>query len=139
MNGLVDLQGRALLTVLIRAEPDAEVIPVEAGIDTGFTGELVMPRSQIERLGLKSDIIFTGYVPFEDLPAIYTMAEVMAFPSLYEGFGLPVIEAMACGTPVVTSNTSSLVEVADNAALLVDPLSVEELETLLRQIKKQQK
>ncbi len=87
--------------------------------------------AEIERLELKSEIVFTGYVPFEDLPAIYTMAEVMAFPSLYEGFGLPVIEAMACGTPVVTSNTSSLVEVADSAALLVDPLSVEELETAL--------
>jgi len=90
--------------------------------------------AEIERLGLKSEVIFTGYVPFEDLPAIYTMAEAMAFPSLYEGFGLPVIEAMACGTPVVTSRSSSLIEVAGDAGLLVDPLSVEELEDALHRV-----
>jgi glycosyltransferase involved in cell wall biosynthesis len=89
---------------------------------------------EIERLGLKPDVIFTGYVPFEDLPAIYTLAEAMAFPSLYEGFGLPVIEAMACGTPVVTSRSSSLIEVAGDAGLLVDPLSVEELEDALHRV-----
>ncbi len=91
-------------------------------------------HAEIERLGLKSEVIFTGYVPFEDLPAIYTMAEAMAFPSLYEGFGLPVIEAMACGTPVVTSRSSSLIEVAGDAGLLVDPLSVEELEDALHSV-----
>jgi glycosyltransferase involved in cell wall biosynthesis len=58
----------------------------------------------------------------------------MAFPSIYEGFGLPVIEAMACGTPVVTSNTSSLVEVAGDAAILVDPLCVAELEDALQRL-----
>ncbi len=83
--------------------------------------------AEVERLGLKQDIIFAGYVPFEDLPALYSAAEMMAFPSLYEGFGLPVIEAMACGTPVVTSNSSSLAEVADGVALLVDPLCVDEI------------
>ena len=57
MNGLVDLQGRALLTALIRTAPEAEVIPLEVWIDTGFTGELVMPRSQIERLGLKPGLM----------------------------------------------------------------------------------
>jgi glycosyltransferase involved in cell wall biosynthesis len=90
--------------------------------------------AEIERLSIKSDVIFTGYVPFEDLPAIYTMAEAMAFPSLYEGFGLPVIEAMACGTPVVTSRSSSLIEVAGDAGLLVNPLSVEELEDALHRL-----
>jgi glycosyltransferase involved in cell wall biosynthesis len=82
---------------------------------------------EVERLGLTKDILFTGYVPTEDLPALYTMAESMVFPSLYEGFGLPVIEAMACGAPVVTSRNSSLVEVAGDAALLVDPLSVDDI------------
>lgn len=57
MNGLVDLQGRALLTVPIRTAPEAETLPIEVWIDTGFTGELVMPRSQIERLGLKPGLI----------------------------------------------------------------------------------
>lgn len=68
-----------------------------------------------------------GFVDDEDLPALYREAELFAFPSLYEGFGLPVLEAMACGVPVICSNTSSLPEVAGNAALLFDPLDVEEL------------
>ncbi len=81
----------------------------------------------IERLGLGRVVHFTGYVPVEDLPAIYNLGEVFVFPSLYEGFGLPVVEAMACGTPVVTSDTSSLGEIAKGAAETVDPTSVESL------------
>lgn len=65
-----------------------------------------------------------GHVPDDDLPALYSAAEVFTFPSLYEGFGMGVIEAMACGTPVVTSNSSSLAEVAGDAAVLVDPRDV---------------
>jgi glycosyltransferase involved in cell wall biosynthesis len=81
----------------------------------------------VERLGLSRVVHFTGYVPIQDLPAIYNLAELFVFPSLYEGFGLPVIEAMACGTPVVTANTSSLQEIAGGAAETVDPLNVEAL------------
>ncbi len=90
--------------------------------------------AEVEKQGLQQDAIFTGYVPFDDLPALYSAAESMAFPSLYEGFGLPVLEAMACGTPVVTSASSSLAEVAGDAALLVDPFSVEEIASALRRI-----
>jgi glycosyltransferase involved in cell wall biosynthesis len=90
--------------------------------------------AEVERLNLTQDVMFTGYVPFEDLPALYSAAESMAFPSLYEGFGLPVIEAMACGTPVVTSNSSSLAEVGQGAALLVDPLSTEAIADALASI-----
>ena len=68
---------------------------------------------------------FTGYVPFEHLPAIYNLGDFFAFPSLYEGFGLPVVEAMACGIPVMTSNTSSLGEIAGDAAETIDPLDTE--------------
>ncbi len=82
---------------------------------------------RIDDLGLRGDVLFLGYVPSDDLVSLYNMAEVFAFPSLYEGFGLPVIEAMACGTPVVTTQAGSLGEVAGNAALTVDPLSVDEL------------
>jgi glycosyltransferase involved in cell wall biosynthesis len=74
-----------------------------------------------------SDILLTGYVPDDDMPAVYTLADVLAFPSLHEGFGIPVLEAMATGTPVVTSDVSALPEVAGNAALLVDPYSVESI------------
>lgn len=73
------------------------------------------------RLGLGDDVIFTGYVEDADLPALYNAATALAMPSRYEGFGLPVVEAMACGTPVVCSDASSLPEVAGDAALLVPP------------------
>lgn len=75
----------------------------------------------VERLGLVPYVVFTGYAADEDLPALHRQAELLAFPSLYEGFGRPPLEAMACGTPVVTANTSSLPEVTGDAALLVDP------------------
>jgi glycosyltransferase involved in cell wall biosynthesis len=72
-----------------------------------------------------------GFVPDELLPAVYSAASVLAFPSLYEGFGLPILEAMACGTPVVASRASCLPEVAEGAALLIDPTDVDELATAL--------
>lgn len=78
----------------------------------------------IERLELAPAVHFTGYVADEDLPALYSLAEMLVFPSLYEGFGFPVVEAMACGTPVLTASTSSLGEIAADAALCVDPTSV---------------
>lgn len=88
----------------------------------------------VEQKGLQDCVTFTGYVPDEDLPALYNGADLFCFPSLYEGFGLPVLEAMACGTPVITSNTSSLPEVAGDAALLVDPYNVEEIATAMRRV-----
>ncbi|NDJ85676.1 MAG: glycosyltransferase family 4 protein [Chloroflexi bacterium] len=81
----------------------------------------------LQRLKLENSVLFTGYVPETDLPIIYSGADVFVFPSLYEGFGLPVLEAMACGTAVVTSNTSSLPEVIGDAGLQVDPYSVDEI------------
>lgn len=75
-----------------------------------------------------------GFAEESDLPALYTAAECFAFPSLYEGFGLPILEAMGCGTPVVTSNISSLPEVAGDAALIVDPYNVDHLTDALRQL-----
>ena len=75
----------------------------------------------MQQLGLAEHVQFTGYVDEEDLPALYNGADLFVFPSLYEGFGLPVLEAMACGTPVVTSNRSSLPEVAGKAAVFVNP------------------
>ena len=90
--------------------------------------------AEIERQGITRDVVLTGYVPEQDLPALYSGAECMAFPSLYEGFGLPVLEAMACGTPVVTSHSSSLAEVAGDAALLIDPYSVEQIAGALARI-----
>ena len=81
----------------------------------------------IKELGLEDHVFFTGFVSRDDLPAIYNMGRVLVFPSLYEGFGFPALEAMACGVPVVTSNISSMPEVAGDAALLVDPFKTEEI------------
>jgi glycosyltransferase involved in cell wall biosynthesis len=75
----------------------------------------------VEALGLADRLLLTGYVPDDDLAAIYSAARMFIFPSLCEGFGLPLVEAMACGTPVITSNVSSMPEVVGDAALLVDP------------------
>ena len=75
----------------------------------------------VRQLGLQDDVHFLGFVPEDDLPLWYNGARLFAFPSLYEGFGLPVLEAMACGTPVVTSTAASLPEVAGQAAVLVPP------------------
>lgn len=81
----------------------------------------------LERLGLRQHVCFPGYIDDGDLPALYSAAAVFVFPSLYEGFGIPPLEAMACGTPVVTSNSSSLPEVVGEAALQIDPLNVDAL------------
>jgi len=72
-------------------------------------------------------VIVPGYVPEEDLPALYSGAYLFLYPSFYEGFGMPILEAMACKTPVITSNTSSMPEVAGDAALLVNPSNIEEI------------
>lgn len=77
--------------------------------------------------GIEDKIIVQDYILHKDLPAIYNLASVFIYPSLRESFGLPIIEAMACGTPVITSNTSSMPEVADNAAILINPLNVEDI------------
>ena len=75
-----------------------------------------------DRLGIKDRVIFPGFIADDDLPAVYCSATIFTYPSLYEGFGMPVLEAMACGTPVVTSDRSSLPEVSGDAGLLVNPL-----------------
>ena len=76
----------------------------------------------VKQLDLEINIRFIGYVPIDLMPALYREAEVFIFPSLYEGFGIPLLEAMACGCPVITSNTSSMPEVCGDAALYFDPL-----------------
>jgi len=87
----------------------------------------------VEKLNLRSCVQFTGYIAEDDLPALYNAADLFVFPSLYEGFGLPPLEAMACGTPVVCSNAASLPEVVGDAAIMVDPYDVEGLaEAMLR-------
>jgi len=98
---------------------------VLAGSQTGGFRRI---RGAVEKAGLSGQVLFPGFIPAEDLPAVYSAATLFVFPSLYEGFGLPPLEAMACGTPCVVSNSSSLPEVTGSAALLFNPTSLESLE-----------
>ncbi len=92
--------------------------------DKRYTPQL---RNQVIELGLQEKVKFLQYIPYAELPKIISQARALIFPSLWEGFGIPVLEAMACGTPVITSNLSSLPEVAGDAAILVDPYQVREI------------
>jgi len=89
---------------------------------------------RIHELGLDEEILFTGFVPDEELPSIYGRAGVFVYLSLFEGFGLPPLEAMACGIPVITSNTTSLPEVVGNAGITLPPTDVAKVSEALRQI-----
>lgn len=105
------------------------VLPNHTDYEFWFAGppdkrQLPLLKAQIEDLELTHQIKFLDYVPYDDLPKLINQAIGLVFPSLWEGFGLPALEAMACGTPVITSNLSSLPEVTGDAALLVDPYNV---------------
>jgi len=88
----------------------------------------------VSELGLGDRVHFAGYVHDADLPALYGGADLFVFPSLYEGFGLPPLEAMACGTPVVCSNAASLPEVVGDAAVTVDPYDVDALAEAMQRV-----
>jgi len=92
------------------------------------------PRQRAQALGIDDRVCWLGSLPGEDLPTLYAAADVFVFPSLYEGFGLPVVEAMACGTPVACANTSSLPEVAGDAAVLFEPTRTEAIADALRRL-----
>jgi glycosyltransferase involved in cell wall biosynthesis len=106
---------------------DAGQPPVKLALAGGKGWDYDAIFAEVARLGLEQEVLFPGYVRDEDLAGWYRAAAVFVYPSLLEGFGLPVLEAMACGAPTVTSNLSSLPEVAGDAALLVDPTSVDAL------------
>lgn len=93
--------------------------------------------AEIARLGLRERVRILGYLPARELPDIYAAAELLVFPSLFEGFGLPLLEAMACGCPVVCSSATSLPEIAGEAALLFDPRSPEELAERIAEVLEQ--
>jgi glycosyltransferase involved in cell wall biosynthesis len=91
-------------------------------------------RKTIRENGLERDVIMAENVPQEALRVLYSQASVFVFPSLYEGFGMPVLEAMACGAPVIASNTSSIPEVAGDAAVLIDPVNDKALADALQRV-----
>jgi len=99
-----------------------------------WTGLPRWGRAELLDQARQAGVILTGFVPQAHLPAFYRGAAIFVYPSLYEGFGLPVVESMACGAPVVCSNTTSLPEVAGDAALLVNPQSSQEIADAIRRI-----
>ncbi len=111
-----------LVDAYARVKPDAKL--VFAGRVQGASDGV---DEAVARHGLGDRVVRLGYVPSEARLPLYQCADVFAFPSLWEGFGIPVVEAMACGTPVLTSTATSLPEIAGDAAVIVDPLSVESM------------
>lgn len=108
----------------------------KAKAESGIDKLVVVGRGENTQRG----VIYTGHVPNADLPALYTGAEVLLYPSIYEGFGLPILEAFSCDLPVVTSNISSMAEVAEKAAALVDPYEVESIsEGITKAVKEKEK
>lgn len=138
------LHPRKNLVRLVQAFATTVQLETEPSLPPGSNLQLVLAGqkgwlyddifAQVRKLGIADRVVLTGYVPDADLPALLSGALAFVFPSLYEGFGLPVLEAMACGTPVICSNTSSLPEVAGDAALLVDPLDSHELAGAIHRI-----
>ena len=91
-------------------------------------------KKRSEDLNISDDVIFTDFIPLEDLPIFYNGAETLVYPSFYEGFGLPPLEAMACGTPVISSNVTSIPEVCDNSAILINPYDTKELSLAIEKV-----
>jgi len=108
----------------LRPELKANYQLVIAGMKGWKADEVIL---KVKQAGIENRIVFTGFVPEDDLPYLINAAEFLIFPSLYEGFGIPPLEAMACGTPVLASNTSCIPEIVGDAALLFDPYNVDEI------------
>jgi alpha-1,3-rhamnosyl/mannosyltransferase len=98
----------------------------------GWKDEAILAR--IKQIKPPGRVVLTGYVAHQELLALYASCTVFVYPSLYEGFGLPILEAMAAGAPVITSNTSAMPEVAGDAALLVDPMSVDAIAAAMQRL-----
>jgi len=116
---------------LLRERPGMPHCLVLVGKENGYAERV---RAEATRLGVRGRVHFTGFVPDEDLVVLYAGCEIFAFPSFYEGFGIPILEAMACGRAVACSNTSAMPEVADGAAILFDPRSEADMVRALRDL-----
>lgn len=128
------VEPRKNLSTLLRAYADLrKYYPAVELVVAGRKGWLYdQTLDDVTTLGIEQQVKFLGFVPLADMPALYSMAEIFVYPSLYEGFGIPPLEAMSCGVPVITSNVSSLPEVTGDAAILVNPRDVDELSLHLR-------
>ncbi|TAK25764.1 MAG: glycosyltransferase family 1 protein [Chloroflexota bacterium] len=122
-----------LISAYARLRRDG-VIPHRLVIGGGLGWMYQSVFETVEELDMSDDVVFLGRIPDVDLPALYSLADLFVYPSLYEGFGIPPLEAMACGTPVVTSNTSSLPEAVGNAGITVDPLDIDAIADAMARI-----
>ena len=111
-----------------------EQIPHQLVLAGSDWGGAAIVHQEAAKSGVESDIVFTGFMPSKDLPTLCQAADIFVFPSLYEGFGLPILEAMSCGTPVACSNLSSMPEVAGDAAVLFDPHQTESIASAIGSI-----
>ena len=93
-------------------------------------------KNRAENLNIENDVIFTDFIPLEKLPIFYNASKLLAYPSFYEGFGLPPLEAMACGTPVISSNVTSLSEICYESSLLINPYNIDELKNSIELVLK---
>lgn len=121
-----------LVEAFSSVETDLKLVIAGYCKDASYLSEILKATAE---LGLSADRFqYIEFVAEDDLPSLYAGARVFVLPSLHEGFGVPIIEAMACGTPVITSNCSAMPEVAGDAALLVDPYSVESIASAMREV-----
>jgi len=134
------IQPQKNLTTLIRAFRELTMNAALSGYKLVISGNKGWAFDEVfatvKALRLENEITFTGYVSEEDLPLLYSAAKLFVYPSLYEGFGIPLLEAMACGTPVITSNISSLPEVVGDAGILVNPTDRDELAFAMQSVLK---
>jgi glycosyltransferase involved in cell wall biosynthesis len=121
------------------AYTDQTPMPISLVLAESSEKEVLQLLSEINRKDVFNRIVLTGYVPHDELPYIYNLATLFLYPSLRESFGIPIIEAMACGVPVITSNTSAMPEVADEAAILVNPLDVKAITKAIKEVLSSQK
>lgn len=133
------VQPRKNLERLIRAFKLSDLSNLSHLVIVGSKGWLSDEIYKLpKKLGIEKKVKFLGYVPDENMPALYSGAIALIYPSLFEGFGLPILEAQACGCPVITSNISSMPEVAGKGAILVDPYNIDDIVKGMNKIKKQE-
>ena len=133
-KNLTTLVGAFEIVAAARAKEPLKLVLAGDYKDDPFFSAYPALKRQVSELGLADLVYFTGFVPDEDLAYLYNAAELLVFPSLEEGFGLPAVEAMACGTPVAASKTGSLPEVLGAAGRFFDPLNAEEMASVILEI-----